>query len=283
MVAKVTTILGSPRPATSHPFAAPINAPAKIAHNIAADIGIPAAAAVPAIIDHHAPIRVLAAVRGHPFDRTALAALFDGMEGISVTFVDQPAAGLLMRPELADDFGVVALHHALAGWPAWPDYAGWLGGTFLYRAGTLRGEVRPDSGYRHEVAYSAQVVANARAVAAALVGHGYTMATGGTDNHLVLWDLRPLGVTGAKMQAVCDETCITLNKNTIPDDPRSPFVTSGVRIGTPAVTTQGMTEPEMVQIASLIARALRGRADDAAIAAVRADVAALCADFTPYS
>lgn len=151
------------------------------------------------IIDHHAPIRVLAAVRGHPFDRTVFAALFDGMAGISVTFVDQPAAGLLMRPELADDFdvlllydmpgidfsgaepgapvappealrtglaalltrgiGVVALHHAIAGWPAWPDYAGWLGGTFLYRTGELRGERRQDSGYRHEVAYTAEVAA----------------------------------------------------------------------------------------------------------------------------
>lgn len=152
------------------------------------------------IIDHHAPIRVLAAVRGHPFDRTAFAALFEGMAGISVTFVDQPAAGRLMRPELADEFdvlllydmpgidfsgavagapvappealrvglpallrrgiGVVALHHAIAGWPAWPDYADWLGGAFLYRAGMVRGRQRQDSGYRHEVTYTAQVAAS---------------------------------------------------------------------------------------------------------------------------
>ena len=75
---------------------------------------------------------------------------------------------------------------------------------------------------------------------------------------------------------------ITLNKNTVPDDPRSPFVTSGVRIGTPAVTTQGMTEPEMAEIASLIAEALRNRVDSAAVSAVRAKVAALCARFPVY-
>jgi type 1 glutamine amidotransferase len=152
------------------------------------------------IIDYHARVRVLAAVRGHPFDRNAFAALFDGMAGISVTFVDQPAASLLMRPELADDFdvlllydmpgidfsgavpgapveppealrtglaallrrgiGVVALHHAIAGWPTWPAYAEWLGGTFLYRPGPLRGMLRQDSGYRHEVGYTASVAAS---------------------------------------------------------------------------------------------------------------------------
>lgn len=110
------------------------------------------------------------------------------------------------------------------------------------------------------------------------------MVSGGTDNHLCLVDLRGFDaeLTGKEAQSVLDLAGITLNKNTIPDDPRSPFVTSGVRIGTPAVTTQGMTEPQMVQIASLIARALRGRADESAVAAVRSDVAALCANFTPY-
>lgn len=147
-------------------------------------------------IDHHAPLRVLAAVRGHPFDRNAFAAMFDGMAGVSATFVDQPAAALLMRPALADSFevlllydmpgidfaaaqpgsaigpdqatreglvalldrgiGVVALHHALAGWPAWDFYAELLGGRFLYRPATLRSEERLDSGYRHQVRYTAR-------------------------------------------------------------------------------------------------------------------------------
>ena len=133
--------------------------------------------------------------------------------------------------------------------------------------------------------YAQQIVKNSGALAEALAKEGFRLVSGGTDNHLCLVDLRGFDadLTGKEAQAGLDLAGITLNKNTIPDDPRSPFVTSGVRIGTPAVTTQGMTEPEMVQIASLIARALRGRADDAAIAAVRADVAALCANFTPYS
>ena len=80
-----------------------------------------------------------------------------------------------------------------------------------------------------------------------------------------------------------DEGGITLNKNNVPDDPRSPFVTSGVRIGTPSVTTQGMKEPQMAQIAQLIVRVLRNRTDAAAVAAVKAEVAALCAQFPAYS
>jgi glycine hydroxymethyltransferase len=132
--------------------------------------------------------------------------------------------------------------------------------------------------------YAAQIVRNANALAEALAKEGFRLVSGGTDNHLLLVDLRTFDseLTGKEAQAVLDRAGITLNKNTIPDDPRSPFVTSGVRIGTPATTTQGMTEPEMVAIAALIARALRGRADDAELAAVRDDVATLCSKFTPY-
>ena len=132
--------------------------------------------------------------------------------------------------------------------------------------------------------YAAQIVANAHALAAGLAGEGFRLVSGGTDNHLMLVDLRPFDaeVTGKVAQEVLDRAGITLNKNTIPDDPRSPFVTSGLRIGTPAVTTQGMAEPEMAQIAALIARALRHREDDAELASVRDDVATLCSKFTPY-
>ena len=132
--------------------------------------------------------------------------------------------------------------------------------------------------------YAAQIVRNASALASALAGEGFRLVSGGTDNHLLLLDLRSFDadLSGKDAQNVLDRAGITLNKNTIPDDPRSPFVTSGVRIGTPAVTTQGMTEPEMAQIASLIARALRGRESDAEIAAVRDDVATLCSKFAPY-
>ena len=133
-------------------------------------------------------------------------------------------------------------------------------------------------------AYARQIVANARALAEALSGHGFRLVSGGTDNHLLLVDLRTFDedLTGAEAQTVLDRAGITLNKNTVPDDPRSPFVTSGVRIGTPSTTTQGMAEPEMERIAELIVRTLKGRDDDSVVDAVRADVAELCGRFTPY-
>jgi glycine hydroxymethyltransferase len=98
-------------------------------------------------------------------------------------------------------------------------------------------------------------------------------------------DLTPFDaeLTGKEAQNVLDAAGITLNKNTIPNDPRSPFVTSGVRIGTPSVTTQGMKEPEMARIAALISAGLRGRADEATLADVRAQVGALCAEFPVYA
>jgi glycine hydroxymethyltransferase len=133
-------------------------------------------------------------------------------------------------------------------------------------------------------AYAHQVVSNASALANALARNGFRLVSGGTDCHLMVVDLRPFDadLTGKEAQAVLDLAGITLNKNTIPDDPRSPFVTSGVRIGTPSVTTQGMTEPQMDIIADLIARALRDRNDAVKVAAVKADVAALCAAFPAY-
>jgi glycine hydroxymethyltransferase len=133
-------------------------------------------------------------------------------------------------------------------------------------------------------AYAHQVVRNSQALAAALAGEGFRLVSGGTDNHLCLVDLRPFDaeLTGKQAQEVLDRAGITLNRNTIPDDPRSPFVTSGLRIGTPAVTTQGMTEAEMPEIAALLARALRHREDAAELAAVRDEVAVLCAKYPPY-
>jgi glycine hydroxymethyltransferase len=132
--------------------------------------------------------------------------------------------------------------------------------------------------------YAHQIVKNASALAAALTKEGFRLVSGGTDTHLMVVDLRPFDAecTGKVAQLVLDEAGITLNKNTVPDDPRSPFVTSGVRIGTPSVTTQGMTEAEMPLIAEYIAEALRHRDDAAAIAGVRAKVAALCAKFPVY-
>ncbi len=132
--------------------------------------------------------------------------------------------------------------------------------------------------------YAAQIVRNAQALAAALAGEGFRIVSGGTDNHLMLVDLRPFDaeLTGKLAQEALDRSGITLNKNTIPGDPRSPFVTSGLRIGTPAVTTAGMGEAEMAEIARLIGRVLRRPGDESESAAVRDEVAVLCSKFTPY-
>jgi glycine hydroxymethyltransferase len=132
--------------------------------------------------------------------------------------------------------------------------------------------------------YAHQVVKNASTLASALASEGFRLVSGGTDNHLMVVDLTPFDaqLTGKVAQATLDEAGITLNKNTIPDDPRSPFVTSGVRIGTPSITTQGMTEVEMPLIAAFIARALRNVGDAVALAEVKSDVARLCAKFPAY-
>ncbi len=133
-------------------------------------------------------------------------------------------------------------------------------------------------------AYATQIVANAGALAEALAQQGFRLISGGTDNHLMLVDLRPFDeeLTGKEAQVVLDTAGITLNRNSIPDDPRSPFVTSGLRIGTPAVTTQGMKEPEMAEIARLIATTLRSRSDESALASIREEVRQLCSPFAPY-
>lgn len=158
-------------------------------------------------IRYNTPLRVLVSVKGHPFDRNAFGAIFEAMDDVQASFVDQPAAGRMMNPQAMAGFaalvlydmpgldfaaegekpgfvepepqvkaglealltagiGVVALHHAIAGWPTWPQYADWLGGRFLYAPGMLRGEARPDSGYRHDVAYDAAVVDSAHPVTA---------------------------------------------------------------------------------------------------------------------
>ena len=132
--------------------------------------------------------------------------------------------------------------------------------------------------------YARQVVTNARALAKALANEGFRLVSGGTDNHLMLVDLRSFDpdLTGKQAQEVLDRAGITLNKNQIPGDPRSPFVTSGLRIGTAATTTAGLREAEMAEIARLISRTLGARDDDAEVAAVREEVGVLCSKFTPY-
>jgi glycine hydroxymethyltransferase len=128
-------------------------------------------------------------------------------------------------------------------------------------------------------AYAAQIVRNAQALGAVLAERGFVLVSGGTDCHLLLADLRSKGLTGKAAQQVLDAVGIHVNKNTIPGDPESPFVTSGIRLGTAALTTRGMTEGEMRRVAELIDAAIAGRADDAALARVRRDVHQLTAAF----
>ncbi|MDQ6927039.1 MAG: serine hydroxymethyltransferase [Actinomycetota bacterium] len=132
--------------------------------------------------------------------------------------------------------------------------------------------------------YARRIVTNARTLAAALGQEGFRLVSGGTDNHLMLVDLRPFDpdLTGKEAQDVLDRAGITLNKNQIPGDPRSPFVTSGLRIGTAAMTTAGMGDAEMTEIAPLISLALRRREDPSALADVRHAVEMLCSKFRPY-
>jgi glycine hydroxymethyltransferase len=132
--------------------------------------------------------------------------------------------------------------------------------------------------------YAAQIVKNAAALAEALAGEGFRLVSGGTDNHLMLVDLRTFNaeLSGKKARLALDRAGITLNENTVPDDPRPPYITSGLRIGTPSVTTAGMKEPEMATIASLIHRVLSTIGDADEERAVLDEVHALCSKFTPY-
>ncbi|MGI8755549.1 MAG: serine hydroxymethyltransferase [Acidimicrobiales bacterium] len=132
--------------------------------------------------------------------------------------------------------------------------------------------------------YAAQVVANAAELAEGLAEHGLRLVSGGTDNHLMLVDLRSFDeeLSGKKARLALDRAGISLNENTVPDDPRPPYITSGLRIGTPAVTTQGMGPREMREIAFQIHRVLTHRDDETVIAETREGLATLCAKFAPY-
>jgi len=129
--------------------------------------------------------------------------------------------------------------------------------------------------------YARRVVENAKALAQALIGRGFAIVSGGTDTHLMLVDLRPKNLTGKVAEKTLDQAGITVNKNTIPDDPQSPFVTSGIRLGTPALTTRGMGPGEMERIAELIDRSLT-RPDEATLARVREEVEELSSTFPLY-
>ena len=132
--------------------------------------------------------------------------------------------------------------------------------------------------------YARDIVSNSAALAEGVAGAGLRLVSGGTDNHLMLVDLRSFDpdLSGKKARLALDRAGISLNENTVPDDPRPPYISSGLRIGTPAVTTQGMRAPEMAQVASLIHQVLSHREDEGAVAAIRDEVLTLCSKFAPY-
>jgi glycine hydroxymethyltransferase len=132
------------------------------------------------------------------------------------------------------------------------------------------------------VEYAKQIKANAKVLERKFTEFGYRLMFGGTDNHLLLIDVTPKGITGKDAEEALDKAGITLNKNMIPDDTRSPFNPSGIRLGTPALTTRGMKELEMEQIAELIDRVLTHHTDEAVLAAVREQVIALTKQFPLY-
>ena len=158
------------------------------------------------------------------------------------------------------------------------------------QGGSLYNQIAGKAVAFHEAAqpefqtYAAQVVTNARAMAETFMAEGVRVVSGGTDNHLILADMRSVGddLTGKHAATMLESIGITMNRNSIPFDPRKPFVTSGIRMGTPAITTQGMEEAECRQVAILISRALKNYQDESALAAIESEVAALASKFTPY-
>ena len=131
--------------------------------------------------------------------------------------------------------------------------------------------------------YQQQVVANAKSLADELTSRGYNLVSGGTDNHLILLDLNNKDITGKEAERVLEVAGITVNKNTVPFETRSPFVTSGVRIGVPAATTKGMREADMEVIAALIDHALQNRDNPGALSTIRTEVTDLCKRFPFYA
>ena len=159
-------------------------------------------------------------------------------------------------------------------------FPGWQGGPMMHSiaAKAVAFAEAAGDGFKE---YAVQVVRNAKAMAEAFTEEGLRIVSGGTDNHLMLVDLQPVGVTGKEAEARLDSVGITVNKNAIPYDPEKPFVASGIRVGTPAVTTCGMKEPEVAEVARLIARTLKDDSE-ATKDQVRNSVKELTARFRPY-
>ena len=206
------------------------------------------------------------------------------------------AAGLHPSPVPHAEFVTTTTHKTLRGprggmilcqekWARETDkllFPGVQGGPLMHviaaKAVALKEALQPD--FR---TYQAQILKNAKALAATLADEGWRLVSGGTDNHLMLVDVFAKGITGKVAEKALERAGMTVNKNTIPFDTNSPMVASGIRIGTPALTTRGMKEPEMEQIGRLIARALAAVEDEGRLAEVKRDVTKLCDQFPLYA
>jgi glycine hydroxymethyltransferase len=131
--------------------------------------------------------------------------------------------------------------------------------------------------------YQQQVIKNAQAMAEVFLSRGFEVVSGGTDNHLMLVSLISKGITGKAADAALSKACITVNKNAVPNDPQSPFVTSGIRVGTPAPTSRGFKEDQMSEIAHLMCDVMENIEDETVISGVRDKVSVLCSRFPVYS
>jgi len=181
-----------------------------------------------------------------------------------------PRGGLILtRKKLAKDLNRIV-------------FPGLQGGPFMHiiaaKAVAFKEALEPSFGE-----YVDRVIANAAALAEIMAGHGYRIVSGGTDNHLFLLDVFSKGITGKEGEVALDKAGITVNKNTIPFDENSPMVASGLRIGTPALTTRGMDRDAMVQVGEFIARGLAARENETELAAIRSEVAGFAADFPLYA
>jgi len=255
-----------------------------------------------ALARQHRPKMIVAGYSAYPrtLDFAAFRAVADEVGALLMTdmahFAGLVAAGIHPSPVPVADFVTSTTHKTLrgprGGFILCPErhakslnssvFPGNQGGPLMHviaaKAVAFKEALAPEF-----QTYQRQTVANAKALAAAFVGRGFRLLTGGTDVHLMMLDFRETELTGKVAEETLDRARITVNKNTVPFDTRSPMVTSGVRIGTPAVTSRGMREPEMAVIADLITRAL-GRVGDAkALAAIGDEVADLCQRFPIYA
>jgi len=130
--------------------------------------------------------------------------------------------------------------------------------------------------------YAKQIVKNAKVLADSLMSEGFTLITGGTDNHMILVDLRNKGLTGKEAEGVLDKVGMAVNRNMIPYDPRKPFDPSGIRLGTPAITTRGMKESEMKTIGEMISKAIENSKNESELAKIKEQVLELCKNFPVY-